>query len=414
VLVLTLATYPFVLLPVVAALQRVDPALEEVAASLGRGRAAVAWQVTLRQVRPSILAGALLVALYVLSDFGAVAILRYEVFTWAIFGAYRSGYDPTRAAVLALLLVALAVALVAWEARARGRASARIGSGVARTGRVVALGRLRAPAVLGLAGIVAAGIGMPAVTLLRWVLTGTADGRDAGEFGAALAASVWLSVLAAIACVLLAVPVGVLAARWPGRGVALVERSTFVGHALPGIVVAIAMVFVGVRLLRPVYQEVPLLVLGYVVLFLPLAVGAVRAAVESSALRGEEVARSLGLTPAAVLRRVTLPVAAPGIAAGAVLVALTTMKELPVTLLLHPTGTQTLATRLWDHMLVSDQAAAAPYAALIVLGAALPAVLLGRMGQLGGGQAVRPAAVSRAQAAVPSRRAVPAAEVVAR
>ncbi|HEX6888217.1 MAG TPA: ABC transporter permease subunit, partial [Candidatus Nanopelagicales bacterium] len=274
VLVLTLATYPFVLLPVVAALQRLDPALEEVAASLGRGRAAVAWQVTLRQVRPSILAGALLVALYVLSDFGAVAILRYEVFTWAIYGAYRSGYDPTRAAVLALLLVALAAVLVAWEARARGRASARIGSGVARSGRVVALGRWRGPAMLGLTAIVAAGIGVPAVTLVRWVLTGTADGRDAGAFGAALAASVWLSVLAAVACVLLAVPVGVLAARWPSRGVAVVERSTFVGHALPGIVVAIAMVFVGVRLLRPVYQEVPLLVLGYVVLFLPLAVGA--------------------------------------------------------------------------------------------------------------------------------------------
>ncbi|HEX6888281.1 MAG TPA: ABC transporter permease subunit, partial [Candidatus Nanopelagicales bacterium] len=186
-----------------------------------------------------------------------------------------------------------------------------------------------------------------------------------------------------------------------------------VGHALPGIVVAIAMVFVGVRLLRPVYQEVPLLVLGYVVLFLPLAVGAVRAAVESSPLRGEEVARSLGLSRAAVLRRVTLPVAAPGVAAGAVLVALTTMKELPVTLLLHPTGTHTLATRLWDHMLVSDQAAAAPYAALIVLGAALPAVLLGRMGQLGGGQAARPDGAGRSQGVGPSRRSVPADAVVA-
>jgi iron(III) transport system permease protein len=70
--------------------------------------------------------------------------------------------------------------------------------------------------------------------------------------------------------------------------------------------------------------------------------------------------------------------AAPGLAAGAIMVLLTTMKELPATLLLHPTGTETLATMLWRFMLVSDRASAAPYAALIVLGAALPAVLLGR------------------------------------
>jgi iron(III) transport system permease protein len=392
VLVLTLATFPFVLLPVLAALQRVDPALEEVAASLGHGRLAVARLVTVPAVRPSVAAGALLVALYVLSDFGAVALMRYEVFTWVIYGAYRSGYDPTRAAVLSLLLVVIALVLVVLEGRARGRASARIGAGVAREGRVVHLGAARVPAVLGLAAVVTAGVVVPSVSIVGWVLTGSAGALDLGEFGQALLASVRLALLAAAACVALAVPVGVLAARWPGRTARLLERATWTGHALPGIVVAIAMVFVGVKLLRPIYQQTPLLVLAYVVLFLPLAVGAVRTAVEASPVRAEEVARSLGQSPLGVLRRVTLPQAAPGIAAGAVLVLLTTMKELPVTLLLHPTGTETLATALWDHMLVSDRAGAAPYAALIVLGAALPAVLLGRMGRLGG----RPAPPVRA------------------
>lgn len=383
VLVLTLATFPYVFLPTLAALERVDPAHEEVAASLGMGRAAIAWQVTLREVRPSVAAGALLVALYVLSDFGAVALMRYEAFTWVVYGAYRSGFDPTRAAVLSLLLVALAVVLVVAEARARGRASARVGSGVPRAGSPVRLGRARVPALLGLAAVVAAGVGVPAASLTQWMLTGSADVLDVGQFGAALLATIRLSVLAAAACVALAVPVGVLAARHPGRSSRLLERLTFTGHALPGIVVAIAMVYVGVTLLRPVYQQVPLLVLAYVVLFLPLAVGAVRAAVEASPVRTEEVARSLGLGRGAVLRRVTLPLAAPGIAAGAVMVLLATMKELPATLLLHPTGTQTLATMLWQHMLVSDRSAAAPYAALIVLGAALPAVVLGRIGGIG-------------------------------
>jgi iron(III) transport system permease protein len=382
VLVLTLTTFPYVFLPVMAALLRVDPAQEEVAAALGRGRAAVAWQVTLRQIRPSIAAGALLVALYALSDFGAVALMRYEVFTWVIYGAYRSGFDPTRAAILSLVLVALAVVLVVLEARARGRARARVGSGVPRPGRPVHLGAWRLPALAGLGVVSIAALAIPAASLVRWMLEGAADPVDSAALLAAILATLRISALAAVACVALAVPVGILAARYPRPATHLLERATFTGHALPGIVVAIAMVYVGVTLLRPIYQETPLLVLAYVVLFLPLAVGAVRTAVEASPVRSEEVARSLGLRRIDVLYRVTLPLAAPGIAAGAVLVLLTAMKELPATLLLHPTGTETLATMLWRHMLVSDHSAAAPYAALIVLGAALPAAFLGRFGQL--------------------------------
>jgi iron(III) transport system permease protein len=383
VLVLTLTTFPYVFLPALAALRRIDPAQEEVAASLGRGRAAVAWQVTLRQIRPSLAAGALLVALYTLSDFGAVALMRYEVFTWVIYGAYRSGFDPTRAAILSLVLVALALVLVALEARARGRARARVGGGVPRQGRIVHLGAWRVPALAGLAALAVVSLVVPATSLARWMLLGAGDSLDTTALGTALVATVRLSALAAVACVALAVPVGILAARHPGRLSRTLERATFTGHALPGIVVAIAMVYVGVTLLRPVYQQTPLLVLAYVVMFLPLAVASVRAAVEASPVGAEEVARSLGLGRGAVLRRVTMPLAAPGIAAGAVMVLLTTMKELPATLLLHPTGTETLATMLWRHMLVSDHSSAAPYAALIVLGAALPAVLLGRIGQMG-------------------------------
>jgi len=381
VLVLTLTTFPYVFLPAVAALRRIDPAQEEVAASLGMGRWQVARRVTIPQIRTSVAAGALLVALYVLSDFGAVALMRYEVFTWVIYGAYRSGFDPTRAAVLSLLLVLLAGVLVAAEARVRGRVRTRTGSGVARTGRVVRLRRAAVPATALLSGVILLGVGVPLVVISSWLVDGLGSQADLGQFGPALAATVELSALAAVACLALAVPVGILAARYPGRGSALLERSTYVGHALPGIVVAIAMVYVGVRLLRPIYQQTPLLVLAYVVLFLPLAVAAVRASVEHSPVRSEEVARSLGLDRWATLRRVTLPLAAPGLAAGAAMVFLTTMKELPATLLLHPTGTETLATMLWRFMLVSDYSSAAPYAALIVLGAALPAVVLARIGR---------------------------------
>jgi iron(III) transport system permease protein len=137
------------------------------------------------------------------------------------------------------------------------------------------------------------------------------------------------------------------------------------------------MVSAGVALLRPIYQREPLLILTYAVLFVPLAVGSIRAAVEAAPIRQEEVARSLGRTPLWAFMTVTARTAAPGLAAAAALVLLTCMKELPATLLLHPTGTSTLATRLWSHSSVSDYAAAAPYAAALVVFAALPTALLG-------------------------------------
>ncbi|KGM17441.1 hypothetical protein N867_03615, partial [Actinotalea fermentans ATCC 43279 = JCM 9966 = DSM 3133] len=197
--------------------------------------------------------------------------------------------------------------------------------------------------------------------------------------GPAGLSTVWVALLGAAAATALAVPVGVLAARHPGRGGRLFEHLTFAGHAVPGLVVALALVFFGVRYAQPIYQETPLLVLAYAVLFMPAVVGSVRAAVSQSPRRLEEVARSLGRTPAGVLRHVTLPLAAPGVAAGFALVTLTAMKELPATLLLRPTGMDTLATRLWTHTGVGAYAAAAPYAVALVLLAAVPTVVLSRV-----------------------------------
>jgi iron(III) transport system permease protein len=173
----------------------------------------------------------------------------------------------------------------------------------------------------------------------------------------------------------------VLAARHRGRLTGFVEHGSFAGHALPGIVVALALVFFGARVAQPVYQRTPLLVLAYAVLFVPAAIGSVRAAVAMSPVRTEEAARSLGSTPWQVLRRVTLPLAGPGIGAGAALVLLTCMKELPATLLLRPTGTDTLATSLWTETGVAAYGAAAPYGLALVVLAVVPTLVLMRSGR---------------------------------
>ena len=376
-LVLVACCLPYVVLPVSAALRRVDPATEEVARALGL----TAWQAfrrsTLPQLRPALAAGGLLVALYVLSDFGAVSTMRFDAFTRVIYNSYRASFDRTPAAILGLLLVAVTVLLVWWEGRSRGRAQyARVGSGGARVAATVRLGRWRWPALLAVLAVALVSLGVPAAALVYWTLKGVSAQLPWADLARTAGHSLTWAALGALATTLLAIPVGVLAARRGGRLPRLLERASYAGHALPGIVVALSLVFFSVRYAEPLYQRTPVLVLAYVVLFLPLAVGAVHASAAQAPPVLEEVARASGSSPLQVLRRVTLPLAAPGIGAGAAMVFLTCMKELPATLLLRPLGTDTLATKLWTETGVAAYSAAAPYAAVLVLLSAVPTYLL--------------------------------------
>lgn len=386
-LVLTLCSYPYVFLPVAAALVGADPAAEEVSRSLGRGSWGTFTGVTLRQVRPAVAAGGLLVALYVLSDFGAVAILRTDTFTRAIFAYFDLGLSRL-ALVLATVLVALTGLLLAGESatRRRGARFARLGGGARRPHVTVRLGRARWPVAAGLAAVSALALGVPAASLIRWFGAGVSRPGSLGEILSATGGSLWVSLLGAALTIVLAIPIGLLVARTPGPLSAAIERLSYLPHALPGVVIGLSLVFLGVNVVYPLYQTVWLLALAYAALFLPLAVGGVAASAAQAPPVLEQVARSLGRRPLAVFRSVTLPLVAPGVGAGAALAFLTCMKELPATLLLRPTGMETLATRLWAHTSIAQYAAAAPYAALLVVIAAAPTwLLVSRTGMLGRG-----------------------------
>jgi len=372
-LVLILCSYPYVYLPAAAALASADPAQEEVARSLGDGSWRVLTRVTLRQIRPAVAAGALLVALYTLSDFGAVSIVRVEVFTQAIFTAINLGFDPTEALMLATLLVALTAMLLVGEmlTRRRGARYARLG-GAGRPPSRVALGAWRWPSVAMLVAVAVLALGVPAASMLRWAAAGVSRPGTLAEVATAAGNSLWVSALGAVLTLVLALPIGLLTVRSPGPVSAALDRAAYLTHALPGLIIGLSLVFFGIHVAFELYQTVWLLALAYAALFLPLAVGVVGAAAGQSPPSLEEVARSLGRPPAYVLRTVTLPLAAPGLGAGAALVYLVCLKELPATLLLRPTGMDTLATELWRHTSFGAYAAAAPYALLLVLVAAVP------------------------------------------
>ena len=161
------------------------------------------------------------------------------------------------------------------------------------------------------AAVLGAAVVVPGVTLADWLLA-AGPRWDAAQWLGALGSTIWLSVAAALAATAAALPLGVLAARYRGRATRTLEGASYVAHGLPSIVIAIAMVSLGVLLVRPIYQREPLLILAYTVLFVPLAIGSVRAAVEAAPVRLEEVARSLGRTPLHAFGTVTAEGGAAG------------------------------------------------------------------------------------------------------
>ena len=376
-LTLTVLSYPYVLLTVRAALQRMDPALEESARGLGLGPVATFFRVVLPLLRPAVGAGALLVGLYTLSDFGAVSLLRYETFTWAIFSQYESSLDRTLGAGLSLVLVLLALGWVALEFLTRGRSRYySTSSGTTRPSPTIALGKWKWPSIGFCALITTTGLGLPVGILLYWVVRGVMAGEPLDPLWIAARNSVYVSALASVAATAAALPVGLLSVRHPGMLSGTLERLGYVSFALPGIAIALALVFFGANYAGVIYQTIGLLLLGYVALFLSPALGAVRTTLLQMNPRIEEAARSLGRNPLGAFASVTVPAARPGIVAGASLVFLLTMKELPATLILSPTGFTTLATSVWSFTSEAFFARAAMPSLLLIVLSGIPLALL--------------------------------------
>jgi iron(III) transport system permease protein len=375
-LVLVLLCYPYVYIMVRASLRRMDPALEEAARGLGYSHMETLHTVILPLLRPAIAAGALLVALYTLSDFGAVSLLGYETFTWAIYLQYGTTFDRTAASALSVVLVVAAVGVLMVESftRARGRYY-RSTAGTARPHGVARLGRWRWAAFGLVAALFSLAVVAPLSILAYWALRGGAEPGLSFPVAAAWN-SVRVAGLAAVVTSVAAFPVAVLAVRFGGRLSTLLDRASHIGFALPGIVIALALVFFGVNFATPVYQTPVLLLFAYVVLFFPAASGAVKASLMQLNPHVEEAARALGRTEWRVAVQVTIPIVMPGVLAGAAMVFLLTMKELPATLILAPLGFKTLATSVWSAASEAFFARAALPAVMLVAVAGAPAAYL--------------------------------------
>ena len=380
VVVLTLAVYPLVYLPVAASFRAADPGQEEVARSLGVGRARTFVRITLAQARGAILGGCLLVAMVMLAEYGAFEILGYQTFTTEIFSEFSLSFSVPAASALSLVLVLLGLIVLAGEGLARGKGKvSRSGPLAARKLAPHRLGKATVPVLAGFAALTALALGVPVGSAVYWIFEGGAHALAGVTLPTAAVTTAGYGVAAAALDTVLALPLALLAVRHSGRAHHLLERSTYLVLAMPGVVAAFALSYFTEHYLGGIgYQSAPLLILCYAIMFFPLALVGVKASLARAPVSLDEVARSLGQRRLAVLVRVTLRLAAPGLAAAFCLVFLSVVTELTATLLLIPTGAQTLATQFWAYESNLSYGQAAPFALAMIVIAAVPSYVLGR------------------------------------
>jgi len=330
------------------ALRLIDPATEEAAVGLGASRLKTFATVTLPQLRPALVSAGLMVGLYTVSDFGAVSLLRYDTFTRAIFTLYEGQIDRRPAAFLSVVLMVVAVAILFLERRTRSRAGYQLGS-VKRRRSLINLSRRVKFASLGFLSLYSIlAILIPTAVLVFWLLRGINAGVEIGSFWDETVRTVSIALVAAALAALASLPLAMVTTWRRNRLSPAVETSVWAVYALPHITVGVAVISFALAWTRPLYQTIGLLVLVYVAMFMAQSVSTVQDSLRRSSPSLEEASTGLGKSPFETLRRVTLPITAPGLIAGAALVSLSVMKELPATLLLRPNGFETLAIRIWS------------------------------------------------------------------
>lgn len=371
VLIITLYTYPYVFLTTRAALLSMDVNHVDAARTLNATRVEAFRRITYPRIRPAIAAGGLLVALYALADFGTPAFMRLEVFTSAIYWEWGFG-NVEYTALLAIQLLTIAAVVLAIEARV-GR---EVEPGGTASGTQISLGWVKWPATVFLALLAFVTLVVPVAIFGIWLTRDPGTGAGVGFHPLFAVNSVYLAAAAALVAIFFAVPVAYYAARDGGLLARVFERATYVGFAVPGIVIGIALVYFGANLAPAIYPTIPLLVFAYVVRFLPQAVGITRSAVLQVDARYTEAARTLNAGRLRAFRQVMLPLIVPGVVAGGGLVFLTTIKELPATLMLQPAGLETLVTVIWHANETLSYAQAAIPALVLILVSGLSMLII--------------------------------------
>jgi iron(III) transport system permease protein len=383
-LVLTLFTYPYVFLTTSAALRTFNPSLLDAAAANGASGARRFFTVTVPLARPALVAGGMLVVLYVLSDFGAVALLRENTFTLAIYRQLTGRFDRSAASALSSVLVLMTLVLLFSQTALQGRARYYQNATTWRPAPIVRLGIWRWPALMAVLLALTFALVLPIGALVYWSVEGLRDESTAAQIWRTSSGglleytwhSLWSAGLAATATALLAVALASLRVRHAGPLSAVLEKTAQAGYALPGVVVALSVVFLLNNYVPALYGTVAAVIIAYMLRFFPQAYQSVHASFLQVSPNVEEAARTMGRPQWRATLETVVPLIAPGLLTGWALVFITALKELPATLLLRPAGFDTLPVRIWIQSSEGVFTLAAPAALALIACSLVPMLFL--------------------------------------
>jgi iron(III) transport system permease protein len=392
--VLSLAFYPYVYLLARSAFLTQGSRALEAAQALGHGRWAAAWRVAIPMARPWIVAGIALVCMETLADFGAVSIFNYNTFTTAIYRAWFGMFSVSAALELAGVLMVFVLVAFVLERRSRTAANFSSARDVTRAVQRLPLSPLARYSACGFAALVfLLAFALPVLQLLSWVIVSAAADLDARYFGFILR-SLLLAGSAALIIVAASVVLAYILRRNSSTFTRGVVRLATMGYAIPGTVLAVG-ILVPMIMLNNALQDLlrssfgvtaPTLLQGtmltvltaYLARFLAVAFNPVEAGLQRVTLSIDEAAISLGVVGRKLLGKLHLPLLRTSLVTAATLVFVDVMKEMPITLIMRPSGWDTLAIRVWEMTSEGEWERAALPAVAIVLAGLIPAAMLAR------------------------------------
>ena len=348
-IVLSLLNFPYLFLTLRATLIRIDPEIEESAKLLGLNDFSIIYKIILPQLKPAIFSGILIISLYTLSDFGAVSLLRFKTFTWAIFLEYETGGSHS-AAILSVGLFIIAMKLIILEALVnknfRYHSIKSVGQ---KKPLILKLNKFKIPCIFLCLIVFTFSLLVPISVLSFWLVRGIYHGEIVSIDYLPIFNSIYISMLTTITVILFAIPLSFLTIRYKSILGKILERLSFIGFALPTISVSLGLVYIGARIGSPIYQSTLMLIIGCLILCLPVALGPIKSRLLQINPNLEDAGKTLGFSNIISTFRITLPILRPGLVMSSSLVFFVTMKELPAVLFLSPLNFPTLSTRIWSY-----------------------------------------------------------------
>ncbi|MDA9640706.1 iron ABC transporter permease [Candidatus Actinomarina] len=348
-LVLTLFTYPYVVLICSSALRNLDSTVEDAARSLGKNRFNVYTQVVIPRLKKPIIFSGLLVGLYVISDFGAVSLMRYSTLTKAIYSYYEFNINGDPVIFYSSILIVLAL-LISFIQRGSEEARSAKVSGTPKISEKTNLSpRSKVLIYTFLSLVIFSGLILPISVLSYWLIRGLSAGNSVRAVFGGVVGSLSVSLLAALFSVIVSTPIIIMVSQYRSKFGNVLERIMLALYGLPHISVGVAILFITIKIFPSIYQSFTALIISYLIVFLPQAIGAGQASMEQVKSNYLDASAGLGMSKLKSFYRITLPLIYRGLFAGGALVFLSTMKELPQTLLLRPTGLNTMAIDIWSY-----------------------------------------------------------------